>query len=255
MKEVTHLNYSELESRRFNLKISRGQIEKLDLDAIEKNIREQKADVAILRIPVQAKSEQELLSDLGFPYIHADTLVYYHCKLQTNAAASMKNEISFEVVNEQNKKRLSNLVNLIFDNYSSHYASNPYFDAEQIRAGYLEWAESYVTKLDEGKISWIARDGDQDLAFATCSFDIKENICEGVLYGVHPDFGGRGIYRDLIKFTKNYFSEEKISKMIVSTQIQNFVVQKVWASEGFEMYKAYDTYHICSFLTNPDKLK
>jgi len=39
--------------------------------------------------------------------------------------------------------------------------------------------------------------------------------------------------------------------MTVTTQIQNYAVQKIWVKEGFSLCNSFDTYHINSFLNQP----
>jgi acyl dehydratase len=42
--------------------------------------------------------------------------------------------------------------------------------------------------------------------------------------------------------------------MLVSTQVNNFAVQKVWAREGFHLFEAWDTYHVNALLSERNKV-
>ncbi|MFN5444571.1 MAG: hypothetical protein ACK48V_10115, partial [Crocinitomicaceae bacterium] len=53
-----------------------------------------------------------------------------------------------------------------------------------------------------------------------------------------------GIYTDLIRYSKFFFKEMGIHTMIVSTQLNNFSVQRVWTKENFLISHSYDTYHV-----------
>lgn len=92
------------------------------------------------------------------------------------------------------------------------------------------------------------------VAFACCAEDYKTQTCEGVLYGVHPDHSGGGLYGDLIRYTQAKFRDRGYVLMKVSTQIWNLAVQKVWAREGFVLSQAYDTYHINAMLSAGETL-
>ena len=57
-----------------------------------------------------------------------------------------------------------------------------------------------------------------------------------------------GIYSDVVRFTQNYFKAIGMKKMWVSTQLQNYSVQKSWIEEGFYLKKSFETYHINTLL-------
>jgi acyl dehydratase len=63
-----------------------------------------------------------------------------------------------------------------------------------------------------------------------------------------PNFAGKGIYSDMIKYTQQFFKDGGYSSMWVSTQIQNYSVQKAWLNEGFFLKKSFETYHINALL-------
>lgn len=70
------------------------------------------------------------------------------------------------------------------------------------------------------------------------------------MYGVRRPASGGGVYGDLIRFTQAYFKNKGFRKMKVSTQVNNYAVQKVWGWEVFYIAEAYLTVHINAFLEN-----
>jgi GNAT superfamily N-acetyltransferase len=150
----------------------------------------------------------------------------------------------FKEVDINSLHLFKSIIPIIFKNYRNHYFSNPYLDKSEILEGYVEWASAYVTEIDTSKKSWLVYKDDILIGFATCSMNKIDNSCEGVLYGVHPEYSGGGIYTDIIRFTQAYFKEHNYEKMFVSTQIQNYTVQKVWQKESFLINNAYYTYHL-----------
>jgi hypothetical protein len=48
----------------------------------------------------------------------------------------------------------------------------------------------------------------------------------------------------MMRFTQSYYQSRRVKKMKVSTQIQNFAVQKAWVKEGFFLEEAFITLHI-----------
>jgi GNAT superfamily N-acetyltransferase len=249
-KEATQLlKYSPLESNRFGARVFRGELTEVDPNQISSFLQAEKVDIAIFRIPTENSYQISRCLETSFPFITADTLVYYNCNLNKYQPNALKNELTFIECTENNTKVINDLVNEIFIDYTNHYFSNPVLDKQSLLEGYKEWARSYIGEKKAGKISWIVQKGKDIVGFATCDFDEQSNECEGILYGVLPTFSGKGIYGDIIRFTQQYFKDNGYRDMKVSTQIQNYAVQKVWGREGFVLEKALNTVHINSFLS------
>ncbi len=241
------MQFSPLESKRFSLRILRGAADKIEPYTLLKNIVLERADVAILRIPSTEQHTLHQLSLLGFPIIVADTLVYYDCDLQKFPAEGLRNiDLTARIATEADQELLETLIEEIFQNYSTHYYSNPLFDHQLILDGYKEWTLSYL-KPEDGRVCFLFYRQGRPIAFATCG--LFPTYGEGILYGVHPSAQGGGVYGDLIRYTKNYMVEHGLTKMKVSTQVQNYAVQKVWVREGFFLTNSYCTIHINSLLT------
>jgi predicted acetyltransferase len=240
MKQVL---FSDVDSQRFGINVFRATLNEVDIENLKEQINADAIDLIILRLPSASKNQHSELHQLGFQVIHADTLVYYFCTLN-NEVTALRNELSFDVISEENNLVLNEIVPVIFKDYTSHYASNPMLDKEKTAEGYIEWAKSYVTTANPNRISWLVKNGSEIIGFATCSFNQEKNECEGVLYGVMPEASGKGVYTDIIRFTQSYFKNLGFKTMWVSTQIQNYSVQKAWIKESFQLKKAFDTYHI-----------
>lgn len=235
--------YSDVDSQRFGINVFRATLNEVDIENLKEQIEADEIDLIILRLPSASKDQHSELHQLGFQIIHADTLVYYFCTLNSEVT-SLRNDLNFEVISEENKEILNEIVPIIFKDYTSHYASNPMLDKAKTSEGYIEWAKSYVTTSNPNRISWLVKNGSEIIGFATCSFNQEKNECEGVLYGVMPEASGKGVYTDIIRFTQSYFKNLGFKTMWVSTQIQNYSVQKAWIKENFQLKKAFDTYHI-----------
>ena len=240
------MEFSVKESDRFNKKIFRCSSETIKASDLKKEIIKNEVDILILRMPTSTIDTHSNLLSLGFPFLHADTLVYYNCGLKCLDVKPLRNRTELELINEENIHELRRMIPVIFNGYRNHYYSNELFEKDKINEGYIEWAESYVG--GEDKISWLVKLSGETVGFATCSFDDSKKESEGVLYGVHPDHAGKGLYSDIIRMTQSYFKDLEYNHMWVSTQVQNYAVQKVWLREGFLLKKSFETYHINSML-------
>lgn len=244
------ISFSQIESRRFNLNIYRGKIDEINVDEIRNLITANRVDVLIVRLPSISKPLHYKLTTIGFNCLHADSLVYYSVDLSNHTIPDFTNDLEFEQITAGNCFQLKKMVPVIFNNYKNHYFSNPYLNREKITEGYLEWALAYSTE-SKNKISWYAKKNGVIAGFATCSFREEKKECEVVLNGVMPDFSGQGIYSDLVRYMQSYFINLGFNRMLISTQLQNYSVQKTWVREGFFLFDSYETYHINSFLDHP----
>ncbi|MEI2794930.1 GNAT family N-acetyltransferase [Pseudoxanthomonas sp. F11] len=246
------LSSSPLESARFGLTVMRGKQSAGDSKAIAKAIFESECDLAIIRVP-SATGEIHGISRWALPCIHADTLVYYKCDLRKHVPQPLRNaDLAFRRAGPGDIEPLRALIAETFLNYKSHYHANPLLPREKILAGYQEWAESHALAPD--RTLWIAERNGRLTAFAACSETPNGQTGEGVLYGVAPGEAGGGVYGDLIRHTQSDFAQRGFPTMLVSTQVNNFAVQKVWAREGFYLFEAWDTYHVNALLSPRSKV-
>jgi hypothetical protein len=236
---------SEKESSRFNMNILRVKMEDINVKELNEHILAENVDLTILRIPCEKGDQISKLQILGYPYFQADTLVYYYVDFNIYIPSEIKNkDLVFNLATNSDKGDISGLVDMIFPGYTNHYNSNPYIDKQNIIEGYKEWVLDFIEK--ENKYVFLVKKNNKNIGFATCS--VEDSEAEGVLYGVLPEAAGGGVYSDLIRFTQNYMKNLEINVMKVSTQVQNYAVQKVWGREGFVLLKSYSTIHINSFL-------
>lgn len=239
---------SPLDSARFGLRVFRGKGDGLHEREFFESLVAEGVDVAIVRTPAGTGGWARL-ARYGLQPIHADTLVYYEVDLGTYEPRPLRNtDLVFAQARDADREALAHLVRTTFDGYVSHYHANPLFDPASILAGYMEWATGFIAADAPGRTTWVARRGETIVAFACCSHDEAGSQCEGVLYGVHPEHAGGGLYGDLIRHTQADFRARGFRRMAVSTQVWNYAVQKVWAREGYALARAYDTWHVNAML-------
>lgn len=241
------MTYSDVESKRFGMRVFRGTIDEINEKQILSSIIENKVDLAILRIPASKQYQISRLEKTGLPYIVADTLVYYSVDLTTYVPKPIRNkELVFESGSLEHIDSLNALVEIIFASYTNHYTSNPYLKRKDITDGYKEWACACIGRDSINPNAWVIKKSEGNIGFITFGFDQK--TVEVLLNGVIPSASGNGVYTDIIRYSQYYFKYAGFSRMIIPTQIQNLAVQKIWAREGFELSNAYITIHINSFM-------
>jgi len=244
------LLFSLEESKRFKKRVFRGEMNEIDEKLIIKDLINNSVDIAIIRVPVESIHNLYRLENLNIPYLVADTLVYYNVGLSDYPISPIVNrDIEFIECTEKNVAELRKLVSEIFQEYHNHYFSNPFLNRNDILEGYIEWANNYIRTIKKDRFVFLVKKQNNFVAFLTCSISFEKNEGEGVLYGVLSSESGNKIYSDMIRFTQSYMKNLGIKRMIVSTQVHNYAVQKVWMREGFRMYSACNTVHINAFLS------
>ncbi|HJW09835.1 MAG TPA: bifunctional GNAT family N-acetyltransferase/hotdog fold thioesterase [Holophagaceae bacterium] len=234
------------------MKVFRGTLEAVDGKALRAFLLKEEADVAIIRTPGDGQGVAAQFERAGFPFLHADVLVYYETDLQSLAPKAIRNtDLEFVLCDEVLQPALAELVKTIFSGYRNHYNANPFLPEAKILAGFQEWAVDYGKPGVPGRCAWLVRRGGTWVAFATCSE--SGDTCEGVLYGVHPDHAGGGLYSDLIRFTQAHFKMRGFKLMKVSTQVHNLAVQKVWGREGFSLSQCLHTWHVNPMLSYTER--
>ena len=229
------------------MRVFRANLSTVDPKVLQAKVISEKADIVIARIPSSSQAELVKFERMGFPYLVADTLVYYSVDLTKHVTPQLRNsDLRFVRATVDHLELLDFLVEEIFSNYKNHYSSNPFLAADLI-PGYQEWVRSYVTS-DDAKAVWVVYRGDDPIAFATCARSAQFEG-EGVLYGVMASASGGGVYGDIIRFTQNAYREMGCERFKVSTQVSNFAVQKVWCREGFTLTESYCTVHINALLS------
>lgn len=239
---------SESESKRFGLSVHRGETEEIDDKKIFEYILENKVDILILRVNSNTKAEQYKLTSLGFPVLHCDTIVHYAYDLKKHNYKKLRNSLDFKVAKEKDLPLLEDLISVIFKDYKSHYFNNPLLDNSKMIEGYQEWIKSHVNSSTDS-IAWIVYKNHKPIGFAACTYNQEKKWYYGDIFGILPE-SGLGLYNDIVQFTYNYFKKLNYKKGIGVTQTNNFISQKLWASQGAKIFKSYDTYHINSFLSD-----
>ena len=240
------LHYSPIESNRFNLRILRGNADKLAPYELLQTIVDERADVAILRIPTSEQHTLSQLSLLPWPSIVADTLVRFDGDLRSYPPEPMRNpKLTARRATLADAPVLQELIDLSFTEYRTHYNSNPLFDPQLVLAGYKEWAMSCLSPGDE-RVCFLFYVGELAVAFTTNMVHATHG--EGIIFGARPNAPARGLYTDLIRHTKQYMKDQGLRHVQATTQVHNMGVQRVWIREGLFPARSYCTVHINALL-------
>ena len=180
------------------------------------------------------------MEHLGF--LLMDTLVYFHQNLNKNIFVHDKPEIVVRPFREGEEIAVKAIAAESFKGYLGHYHADRRLEREICDEVYTDWAyKSCISKNVADEVLIAELEG-VIAGFATLRV-INNADGEGVLFGVSPFAQGKGIYRQLMIGGMNWCLNRGLTHMIVSTQVTNVIVQKVWTRMGFEPCYSFYTFH------------
>ena len=130
----------------------------------------------------------------------------------------------------------------IFRGYFGHYHADPRLEPQQCDAVYVSWAERSCRSKAVAEEVLVAELDGRLVGFITLRRNSAEEG-EAVVGGVLPEAQGLGIYRAFMVRSMEWCKARGCTRMLVSTQVTNHAVQKVWARLGYEPSDAYYTLH------------
>jgi GNAT superfamily N-acetyltransferase len=232
---------SQVDSERFGVPIARASlVAAQQVDEVARFCVEHGIAMAIVRC---ATSDLVAVQDLerhGFRMM--DTLIYYAADLEKRPIPEDKGQVAVRPLRTGEEEMVRQIAASAFTGYFGHYHADPRLDRAKCDEAYISWSvRSCVSREVAGEVLVADRKGEL-LGFATLRMnDAQEG--EGVLFGVAPQAQGLGIYRSFMVQGMRWCKAQGARRMVVSTQITNLAVQKVWCRVGFEPSRSYYTLH------------
>ena len=240
MSTQTLLQPASLDSARFGIQVERARhTATTAADVLLEQISRSSADLIILRTDAGDSDVVTALQQKGEFIIHADTLVYHGMPLHHGAGSESDH---VRRATAADSSAIAAIASASFQGYRSHYSANPLLPQNLVHEGYVEWSQSRLDDANDQSATWVVCDGAVVAGFATC--DQREGTIDIVLNAVDPDFERRGHYGRLLNHLVHHYSSLSMDRLIVSTQIWNYGVQRQWAKVGLRLYAAMDTYHL-----------
>ncbi len=242
MSDNAGIKLSAMDEMRFGVRTAKMNPESLEeVHDLELFCKHHAVELAIARVRAESLDVVQLMEQQGYRLM--DTLVYYAFKFDR---ARIPDDTTPYLVRPVNRVSEAQAVRAIasasFQGYFGHYHADVRLDREACDEVYRSWAENSVLSTEVAHEVLVVEDQGELLGFATLRRNTPE-VGEGVLFGVAPQAQGKGIYRTMMVEGMRWCQQQETKRMIVSTQITNVAVQKVWARLGFEFDHAYYTLH------------
>ncbi|MEP1202183.1 MULTISPECIES: GNAT family N-acetyltransferase [Rhodobacterales] len=235
------IKLNDLECRRFGIVAARLTDPTAPLDAVDAVARAASVDLLTTRIDVADLPRVHALEQAGHRLM--DTLVYYARPL-TNLPDGPRDsgQPKLRQATPSDSGDVAALARAAFSDYIGHYHADPQLDSVKADAAYVEWAETSVQTCSDAAPVLVAQDGRDILGFLTLRRNSAKEY-EIVLNAVHPDAAGKGVYGSLVAGSLDLAQQAGAQRVIVSTQINNYAVQRIWSRLGLCHYKSIYTFH------------
>jgi GNAT superfamily N-acetyltransferase len=237
----THVELSPIDEERFGIRTARALVSNLkELRSAEEFCRANDVRLLIARCPVsEAQTAQEMERE-GF--LLMDTLVYYARDLKRTPFPTDEPKASIRLIRPGEEEAIKTVANEAFQDYRSHYHSDDRLDRAKCNEVYPSWAYRSCVSREAADDILVAELDGCVMGFATLQLNSPQEG-EGVLFGISPSAQGHGIYRSFMIRGMDWCLSKGVTRMVVSTQITNIAVQKVWVRLGFELNRAQYTFH------------
>jgi GNAT superfamily N-acetyltransferase len=239
--DQTLVHLSTIDEERFGVRTARAsQVTTESLPATLDFCKANQVTLLIARCLVSQLQAAQAMERAGF--ILMDTLVYCVRDLVKIPLPADPGKILIRPVQPGEAERVKAVATESFRGYFGHYHADDRLDPAKCDEAYTSWAfRSCISRQVADEVIVAEMDG-SIVGFFTLRLN---NAAEGeaVVGGVIPAARGHGIYRSFIIRSAEWCLSKGATRMVVSTQITNIAVQKVWARVGFEPSHAYYTFH------------
>ncbi|OQB56159.1 MAG: TDP-fucosamine acetyltransferase [Deltaproteobacteria bacterium ADurb.Bin151] len=240
-RNIPVITLSILDQERFGVKTAKSRdFIWHDIPEMLSQCRQNYVQLLIARCPSSNLKTAQELERRGF--LLMDTLVYYEHNLHLTNIIVPNEKITIRGILPGEAEDVRALAAESFKGYCGHYHADPKLDVHQCDDVYTSWAYNSCISKDFATEVFVAVLDDKIVGFATLRInDPKES--EVVLNGVLPKTQRMGIYRMLIENSLIWSIRHCMKRMIISTQITNIAVQKVWVRVGFQPTSSFYIFH------------
>ena len=233
---------SEIDRERFGIRTARSAGVTADsLPGVLDYCRRHDVRLLIARCRVSELAAAQALEQAGGGQM--DTLVYYARDLVGTPIPADTDGVSIRGIRPGDEAQVQAIAAEAFRGYVGHYHADPRLDRAKCDEAYTSWALRSCTSREVADEVLLAdRDGEV-LGFMTLRLTSRtEGEC--ALFAVAPAAQGQGVGRSLMVAGLRWCAVQGAHRMIISTQLINLAVQRVWVRVGFEPDHAYYTFHV-----------
>lgn len=230
-----------LESDRFGIVAARAIDPAAGPEAIDAAARGLGVQMAMVRLPADDLPRVHAFEAAGYRLM--DTLVYYGRTLGRELPPPTPVPgITCRAATLTDAPAVAAVARAGFGDYFGHYHADPRLSSAAADEAYVDWAQTSTERASHASPVLVAETAQGIGGFLTLR-ETDPTTMEIVLNAVHPELGRRGIYSLLVAEALALAARRGATRMITSTQLNNYAPQKVWARLGFCHERSFYTFH------------
>jgi len=235
---------SDLESARFGVEFGRLDVAAVPPGALAEAVATADAEglqVLSARVDSTDLERARALEDVGFRIM--DTLVYYRRDLSSTSVEAP--EADFERptdLTSADAEACSSIARRAFRGYVGHYHTDPRLSDDAADEAYADWIARLLLGATAGQIAVGSAKHGKLVGFLVGQRR-EPGTSEIILNAVSPDVQRNGTYTALLRDYLHRVRHRGDGEVVISTQLQNYPVQTVWARAGFTLFRSYHTLH------------
>jgi GNAT superfamily N-acetyltransferase len=202
--------------------------------------RQHQARVLITRSDTSDHATTHALEDAG--YRLADTLVYSKAEHKGRTLPERRLALPIRPFRPSDSAQIVEVGRVLFANYFGHYHADPMFDRAKVLEAYVDWVRRSCANRAVAEEIFVADHQGRIAGFVTMRLNDSQES-EMVVGGVHPDYRGKSLYRDFLITGIEWSIKKGCARLVYSTQINNYTVQRAWVDVGLQPYQSFYTFH------------
>ncbi len=238
---MTDVALSAIDEERFGIRIARAnRITVSQLPDILDFCQENAVVMLIARCSTNDIKAAQVMEEHGFRLM--DTLVYYACDLKKTPVPEDTGTVLVRPIRPGEEEQVRAVAAAAFKDYFGHYHADDRLDRAKADEAYISWAVRSCASREVADAVYVADWDGRVAGFITLRLNGPDRG-EFLLSGVVPEAQGYGIYRSLFIAGMRWCLVQNARQIVISTQVDNIAVQKVWARLGFTMLESFYTFH------------
>jgi GNAT superfamily N-acetyltransferase len=232
---------SNLDEERFGIRVVKTLIkDQTHLGQLLEFAQSNMIDLLITRCEAGHLPLVHEMEEQGFRLM--DTLINYQYIFSENAEIETTSNNSIRILNPDDVENVVKVAGAAFENYFGHYHSDPRLPREKSDQVYTSWARRSCTIPGIADQVLVVENLGEMAGFAVLKKE-DQDTGDVVLFAVHPNFHRKGISRKLLIAAINWCYANGCKRVVYSTQITNYAIQRVLVRLGFEPHEIKYTFH------------
>lgn len=235
------IELNALETRRFGVVAAHVRDPAASVDAV--NRAATSLGVAMLTVRIDCADHARIHAAEADGFRLMDSIVYHQRSLaEPWPRPAPSGDVMVRAARPADAAAVGEVARAAFADYIGHFHADPRLDRAAADAAYVEWAQGSVMRQSERDPARVVMCDGRLGGFLTLRRNDEAEF-EIVLNAVHPDLQRRGLYERLLADALATAHDAGAARIIVSTQLNNFPVQRAWAKCGFRLERALHTFH------------